>query len=95
MSEGEQDTGSEPAGDPQAGPAPAGPNAGLDLRVDAGDATPEELAAITAVLQGVVDELAEARAATSRPSPSAWARSQRPLRGSHAPGPGAWRSFSG
>lgn len=55
-------------------------------------ASPEEIAAVTAVLQGAVDELAEAN--TPAPPVSAWNRSQRNVRSTLAPGAGAWRGFS-
>ena len=55
-------------------------------------ASPEEIAAVTAVIQGAVDELADA---TVPATPvSAWSRSQRPIRGNVVPGAGVWRSFS-
>lgn len=58
--------------------------------------TPEEIAAVTAVLTAAAAEQAAA-ASDARPAavPDAWARSQRQLRTPLAPGPGAWRSFSG
>ena len=55
------------------------------LRVVRGDATPEEIAALVAVLTtrgGSVDELPAA--------PSLWSRPQ--LRRPLTPGPGAWRA---
>ena len=55
-------------------------------------ASPEEIAAVTAVIQGAVDELAEANVPASRVS--AWSRSQRPMRGNVVPGAGVWRGFS-
>ncbi|MGJ4846400.1 MULTISPECIES: acyl-CoA carboxylase epsilon subunit [unclassified Leifsonia] len=58
--------------------------------------TPEEVAAVTAVLTAAIAE-AEAAARDARPpaGPDAWARSQRALRTPLTPGPGAWRSFAG
>ncbi len=58
--------------------------------------TAEEIAAVTAVLTAAAAEQAAA-ADTSRPAPAtdAWARSQRNLRSTLQPGPGAWRSFGG
>jgi DNA-binding FadR family transcriptional regulator len=57
--------------------------------------TPEEIAAITAVLTAAA---AEQQAASQDDgiagSPDAWARSQRSLRVPLHPGDGAWRSFS-
>ena len=58
------------------------------LRVVRGDPTPEELAALVAV---VMARSAEAEAAPAAPSRSAWSDRSRQLRGSLAPGPGAWR----
>jgi hypothetical protein len=66
------------------------------LRVVSGDPTPDELAAVTALIAAV-----EARAATSagarptHPSGSAWTRSARAPRSTTAPGEGRWRGFSG
>jgi hypothetical protein len=59
------------------------------LRVICGDATPEEIAAVVAVLLS--------RAATSdapppaRPAPSAWSDRSRLLRRPLFPGPDSWR----
>ena len=57
------------------------------LHVVRGDATPEEIAALVAVL------LSRPAAAESAPwpSPSAWADRSRLLRRPLQPGPGAWR----
>jgi hypothetical protein len=59
------------------------------LRVIRGDATPEEIAAVVAVL------LARSAASDASPSarrlPSAWADRSRLLRRPVHPGPGAWR----
>ena len=56
-------------------------------------ASAEEIAAVTAVLQGAVDELAESNSVAT--PVSAWNRSQRSVRGTLTPGQGAWRGFSG
>lgn len=58
--------------------------------------TPEEVAAVTAVLTAAVAE-AQAAAQDARPESGAdaWARSQRALRTPLSPGSGAWRSFNG
>ncbi|MDN4614399.1 acyl-CoA carboxylase subunit epsilon [Leifsonia sp. F6_8S_P_1B] len=57
--------------------------------------TPEEIAAVTAVLTAAAAEAAAAaRAARPQHGQDAWARSQRQLRQPLTPGPGAWRSFS-
>ena len=57
------------------------------LRVIRGDATPEEIAAVVAVL------LSRAATADTPPpsAPSAWADRSRLLRRPLSPGPGAWR----
>jgi hypothetical protein len=58
------------------------------LRVIRGDATPEEIAAVVAVLlsrSGAPD------AAPAAPRPSAWADRSRLLRRPQFPGPDAWR----
>ena len=57
--------------------------------------TPAEVAAVTAVLTAALAEKAADRAVGSRRGPSAWQRSQRPLRRPLTPGNGAWRSFTG
>jgi Acyl-CoA carboxylase epsilon subunit len=68
---------------------------GTDLTVIGGNPDAEDLAAVTAVLAGLLDELAAEQGRRTLASSSAWARSQRTLRAPVAPGPGAWRSFSG
>jgi hypothetical protein len=59
------------------------------LRIVRGDATPEEIAALVAVL------LSRSRpgdaSAASAPARSAWADRSRQLRRPLRPGPGAWR----
>jgi hypothetical protein len=65
------------------------------FRVVRGNPTPEELAAVTAVLSAAVEELADDNARVSVTETSAWSRSQRSLRGPLVPGNGAWRGFSG
>jgi hypothetical protein len=53
-----------------------------------GDASPEEVAALAAVLQGIA-------ASAAPPAPrarSTWAAPQRRVRTPHAWGPGAWRA---
>ena len=57
--------------------------------------TPEEIAAVTAVLTAAAaEQQAASRAARSTTGPDAWERSQRALRQPLQPGTGAWRSFS-
>ncbi|WP_177174757.1 acyl-CoA carboxylase epsilon subunit [Frigoribacterium sp. MCBA15_019] len=66
------------------------------LRVVAGDPTPDELAAVTALLAAVEAGRAEAAATTpSRPTTSAWTRSARAPRPAIAAGEGRWRGFAG
>jgi hypothetical protein len=57
------------------------------LRVVRGDATPEEIAALVAVLMSrpTLDR------PSPRPAPSAWAERSRLLRRPAFPGPSAWR----
>ena len=59
------------------------------LRVIRGDATPEEIAAVAAVLLSR-PALADAPP-PAPPAPSAWADRSRLLRRPLHPGPGAWR----
>ena len=66
-----------------------------DIRVVSPSASPEEIAAVTAVVTQALDELADEMGAHAGPGVSAWQRSQRSLRTPLSPGPGAWRSFSG
>jgi hypothetical protein len=57
--------------------------------------TPEEVAAVTAVLAAAAaEQAAAAKEAQAERGPDAWARSQRALRSELRPGPGAWRGFS-
>ncbi|MGA1835597.1 acyl-CoA carboxylase subunit epsilon [Herbiconiux sp. 11R-BC] len=65
------------------------------IRVLSANLTPEELAAVTAVIDAAVaEELAEVLDEVQI-GPSAWERSQRALRTPLHPGPGEWRSFAG
>lgn len=66
-----------------------------DLVVLAGNPDAQELAALTAVLAGVLDELAAEQGRRESATPSAWARSQRSMPPAIQPGVGAWRSFGG
>lgn len=60
----------------------------------AGNATPEEVAALVAVLQGLAAASADAAArATPRPR-STWADPARRVRRPVAAGPGGWRASS-
>ncbi|MDP9824224.1 acyl-CoA carboxylase subunit epsilon [Nocardioides massiliensis] len=53
-----------------------------------GDASPEEVAALTAVLTALASGAGE----PERPARSVWASPQRAVRRPHAHGRGAWRS---
>ncbi|MDQ1547623.1 MAG: hypothetical protein QOH69_2527 [Actinomycetota bacterium] len=66
-----------------------------DITVISGNPDVEELAAVTAVLSEVLEELAAEQGRRELAGPSAWARSQRGIRPPVQPGHGAWRSFSG
>lgn len=66
-----------------------------DLAVISGSPTPADVAAITAVLAGVLEELAAEQGRRQNAVPSAWARSQRGVRAPIQSGVGAWRSFNG
>ena len=61
------------------------------LRVVKGDATPEEVAALTAVLQGVASAQAAAAGGTKKPR-SEWSAHHRKARPTFPSGPGGWRS---
>jgi len=58
------------------------------LRIEAGEPTPEELAAVVAVLAARRGGTAPNTLDVAR---SAWSAPARSHRGIHAPGPGAWR----
>lgn len=75
---------------PIAGPFDAGP----DFEVVAGRPTPEELAAVTAVITSMIEDLVDGQHIEG-PLVSAWQRSQRSIRSPLVPHAGAWRSFSG
>jgi Acyl-CoA carboxylase epsilon subunit len=65
-----------------------------DIIVVSGNPEGREMAALTAVLSGVLEEIAAERGRRELAGPSAWQRSQRSLRAPMRPGPGEWRSFS-
>lgn len=65
-----------------------------DVEVISGNPTPEELAAIVAVLEGMTQELEGTRARAAARAASAWRHSQRPIRTPILPGMTRWRSFS-
>ena len=68
---------------------------GLDLRMVSAGVTPEEIAAMSAVIQGSLDELADDLALDTKARVSSWQRSQRAVRSTLVPGAGRWRNFSG
>ena len=68
---------------------------GPDIRIVSNGATTEDIAAVTAVLQAALAELADGQGAAEGPTTSAWERSQRPMRRPLVPGHGQWRGFSG
>ena len=65
-----------------------------EFEVVAGQPTPAELAAVTAVITSMIEDLEDGQR-TEEPLVSAWQRSQRSIRSPLHPGAGAWRSFSG
>jgi len=73
----------------------AEPRAAADIAIVGGNPTAVEVAAVTAVLTGVLEELANELGRTEAAGPSAWQRSQRPIRSAVHPGAGVWRGFSG
>lgn len=71
------------------------PSTASVIRIVSTGADAADVAAVTAVLTAALDELAASQAADTATPVSAWQRGQRQLRTPIAPGPGAWRSFSG
>jgi hypothetical protein len=65
------------------------------IEIVGGNPTPTEVAAVTAVLAGVLEEISGHVEANEGRTQSAWARAQRPLRAPMHPGAGVWRGFSG
>ena len=63
------------------------------LFVIKGDASDEEVAALTAVLQAMAAAGAAARDRERRPRPE-WSHPHRQVRGPHHAGPGGWRTSS-
>ncbi|PJJ71200.1 acyl-CoA carboxylase epsilon subunit-like protein [Diaminobutyricimonas aerilata] len=63
------------------------------VRIRRGSPTPEEQAAVIAVMAAALEEAANGRQPVAERSVSAWERNQRVLRTPLMPGPGAWRSF--
>jgi hypothetical protein len=66
---------------------------GVDIRFESDGATATEIAAVTAVITGIVAELAAAESVHAYTPPTAWQHNQRPMRTPINPGPGVWRSF--
>jgi hypothetical protein len=66
-----------------------------DVEILAGNPDAADMAAVTAVLAAVLEELAAEQGRREQATTSAWERSQRGFRTPVHPGPGAWRSFSG
>ena len=64
-----------------------------EIQIVGGSPTPAEIAAVTAVLQATLAQLAD-EATRKDVGPTAWQRSQRSLRSPLHPGAGVWRSFS-
>jgi hypothetical protein len=60
----------------------------------AGNPTPAELAAVTAVIQALIEEEGENDRKRVQRGQSAWQQSQRAMRRPLHHGPGAWRGFS-
>ena len=67
----------------------------VSFTVVAGDPTPAELAAVTAVVGAVLEEIASDHERATVPGVSAWQRNQRPVRQPITRGTGTWRAFSG
>jgi hypothetical protein len=63
--------------------------------VSAGNPTAAELAAITAVVEGMVDELESSRRTAKLTGPNGWELSVRPVAVNIVPSRGAWSRFSG
>jgi hypothetical protein len=66
-----------------------------DVVVLSGNPDENELAAVDALLAGVLEELAEEQGRRQLTGPSAWERTQRSVRAPVHPGHGQWRGFSG
>jgi acyl-CoA carboxylase epsilon subunit len=61
------------------------------LRIVKGDPTPEEVAALVAVVSSMANAAAESAAREKAPRPE-WSARHRMLRSTHRHGPGAWRA---
>jgi uncharacterized protein (DUF1800 family) len=69
--------------------------AATSFSIVAGDPTPAEVAAVTAVLGAALEELAGEHERDAASAPSAWQRSQRAIRTPIVRGHDTWRGFSG
>jgi hypothetical protein len=78
--------------DPANDSVPADSAAVRPLVVVSGEATEEEVAALTAVVAALGAVQASASAAPARRSVSEWAARSRQVRGPHLAGPGGWRA---
>lgn len=67
----------------------------LDLCVVSRGAMSHDVAAVTAVLRGALEEEAAHLQAQQPKPPSTWQRTRRAMREPLRPGPGHWRGFSG
>ena len=68
--------------------------ASASFTIVAGDPTPAEVAAVTAVLGAALEEIAADHENEAATGTSAWQRSQRPIRVPIVRGHDAWRGFS-
>lgn len=68
---------------------------GMRFAILAGNPTTEDLAAVTAVLIAMVEEVHSTQAEETRVAANAWQRSQRPIRETIIPAADAWRGFTG
>jgi hypothetical protein len=83
-------------------PSAPAPDAGSGLgrylphiNIVSGNPDAVEVAAVTAVLAAMLEEMSGVDEAPAATAPSAWQRSQRALRQPHVPGAGQWRGFRG
>ena len=80
-----------------AAPASSTPPAGIDpaeIIFGSRHVSATEASAVTAVLQGLLQEESDGSRSTPAHGQSAWQRSTRPIRRPLSPGPGQWRSFT-
>ncbi|GAB3029684.1 hypothetical protein GCM10027052_02100 [Parafrigoribacterium mesophilum] len=83
------DTATDTTGGPTTGAATT-PEPEPLLHVVSGTPTPDELAAVAAVIEGLVRESAARRREAKDAGPSAWERSQRPIAVPIVPSRGGW-----